>query len=188
MQENNMENIKKEKLDIDKAREFAEENFEKMDELNYQWNILHIKYMIKALEELTEGKDMDSDRLKALAWVHDIGKIKSEEDHASLSVDILSSEFDLDDIDRDCIINHGGSGNPATEEGRIFQTADGISLFYPEIMLFRFYAEAKEGSGFEKVLESVKKQYEKYCDKYSDRPEAVEILKEKFEKLFGEYN
>lgn len=166
------------------VRKFAEENFKKLQEYLYGWNILHVTYMIKAIEVLAVGDDIDINRLKTLAWVHDIGKIESEENHAEFSIKILEKEFDLSLLDRDCILNHGASKKPVSKEAKIFQKADGISLFYPEIVLYRFWAEAKEGTSFKDVTLAIEKQYKKYLDAYSDDPKAVDMLTKRYHALF----
>ena len=112
-------------LTEENARKFAEENFGKMPELENKWNIIHASCMVKAIEELTNNPRI-LDKLKPLAWVHDIGKIKSEENHGELSIEILNNSFNLDEIDKECILNHGSSGTPKSEEAKIFQTAAGL--------------------------------------------------------------
>lgn len=173
-------------MNEDNTKRFAEINFKKLPDYLYQWNILHVKCMIKAIEELSKTEKIDVSKLKALAWVHDIGKIKSEDNHAEISIKILEKEFDLDDIDKDCILNHGSSGKPKSKEAKLFQKSDGISLFYPEIILFRFWAEAKEGADFEEIKEKIKKQFEKYIKAYSDNQMAVDLLNTKYFFLFKE--
>jgi HD domain-containing protein len=172
-----------EKLTIEKAREYALEKFkEKLPELYYKWNVLHSEGIIKILEMIADDSNIDKERLFALAWIHDIGKIISEEDHAEKSVEILKKDFELTDIDVDCILNHGSSSKPETEQGKLFRYSDGLSLFFPEIINFRFYGEAKEGKTFEEVKEILKKSYEKYKKNYSDSEEIVKILDEMYHK------
>ena len=164
---------------LEEAKKFAEEKFKGMEELQCKWNILHAKYMIKALEELAEGEDIS--KFEALAWLHDIGKIEGPLNHAENSLKIAEQEFELDEIEKDCILNHGSNGKPKSNEAKIFQCADGLSLFYPEAISFRFYAEAKEGLAFEEVKEKLKKQYDKYIKLYADRPAVVQLIKKKYQ-------
>ncbi len=158
-------------------------NFKLLSKDYYDWNILHSKCIVKAINKLT-NEDLIKKRLIPLAWVHDIGKIKNDENHAKLSVKILEEKSELDKIDRDCILNHGSSGKPITPEGKIFRCADGISLFYPEILEFRFKAEKKEGRTEKEIKNEIKIMYEKYLDAYKDNQKAIELLKKKY----GEYN
>ncbi len=163
-------------LTQENAKEFAQEKFKQLPELLYQWNILHSEGIIEIIKILAKNKNIDKEKLFALAWVHDIGKIISEENHAELSLEILKKEFKLDETDIDCILNHGSSENPKTTEGKIFRYADGLSIFTKEIIMFRFFAEAKEGLSFEEIKERIKKQYKKYKERYSDSKEALELL------------
>ena len=166
------------------ARKFAEDSFSKLAELDCKWNITHVKCMIRAIKQLTK-KESIINRLVPLAWIHDIGKIKREKDHAKLSVEILEkNKFNLDNIDKDCVLNHGSNGKPESEEAKIFRVADGISLFYPELLLLRFYAEAKEGESFDEIIQNLQKVYEKYSLAYKNIPKAVELLKQKYEQLY----
>ena len=165
------------------ARKYAEEKFKQLPGFEYGWNMLHPKYMIKALEELND-EGIDLSRLKALAWVHDIGKIENMEDHAKLSVKILEKDFDLDEMDRECIINHGSEGTPKSKEAGLFQKADGISLFYPEMIMYRFWAESKEGLEFEEINAKLRKLYDKYTKVYSDSEKAMNLLKTRYEAFF----
>lgn len=170
------------KLTEREAQSYAHERFKQLPELYRQWNVLHSKYIIEALKELTQ-KEV-SDKLKALAWVHDIGKIEGDENHAEKGLKILEKDFSLDEVDKDCILNHGSSNKPTTPDGKLFRNADGLSLFYPEIMLFMTHWEGKKGSTFEQIQEKMKKQYEKYHKAYSDNPRALMLLKERYSALF----
>ena len=164
------------KLTIENAKTFALKKFKELPELLYQWNIYHTKGIIKALSIL--GKT--NERLTALAWVHDIGKTISDKDHAVHSVEILEKEFELDNIDKDCILNHGSKSKPLTSEGKTFRYCDGLSLFMPEVINFRFYIETKEGLSFEEIQEKIKKTYYKYNEAYSDNDKVINVLSSNF--------
>jgi|SRR3989344_1184911 len=162
-------------MDEEKAKEYADEKFKSLGELEAKWNYYHSFCIIKALKEL--GKD--EEKLRALAWVHDIGKINGEENHPEKSIVILKEDFDLDEIDIDCIRNHGSSARPETEEGKVFRYSDGLSLFYPETILFLVYGMAKEGKSFDEIRKYLDKQYDKYLNAYSDNSVVIELLKKK---------
>lgn len=171
-------------LTEENAREYALEKFEELPELDFKWNLLHSEGIIKILSILSKNKNFNKNKLFALAWVHDIGKTISEEDHAKLSLEILKKEFILDEVDIDCIINHGSSGNPKTEEGKIFRYADGLSLFTKRVIRFRFFAEAKEGLSFEDIEERIEKLYIKYKSSYADSEEILKLLEDLYNKNF----
>tara|TARA_Y100000310_G_C20689429_1_gene821228 strand:- start:88 stop:618 length:531 start_codon:yes stop_codon:yes gene_type:complete len=166
------------------TKKYVLERFKELSELNFKWNFLHSEGIIKILNILCRGKSIDKSKLFALAWVHDIGKTISEEDHAKLSLEILKKEFILDEVDIDCILNHGSSGNPKTEEGKIFRYADGLSLFTKEVIMFRFFAEAKEGLSFEEIKEKIEKIYNKYKSSYAESEEILKLLEDLYNKNF----
>ena len=171
-------------LTFENSKEFAEINFKQLDSKYYQQNMIHSRCMIKALEELHEKEDFDLNKLKRLAWVHDIGKIKGKKDHAIKSVEILEQEFELDDVDKDCILNHGSGDHPTTKEGKLFRCSDGLSLFYPEFIQFIIDSDKEEGKSKEKIKEKIEKKfYKKYKKAYSDFPLTLEILDKNFNKI-----
>lgn len=172
-------------LTEENAREFALKKFKKLPELNFKWNVLHSEGIIKILSILSKDKDFNKSKLFALAWIHDIGKIISEKGHAKLSLEILKKEFVLDEVDIDCIINHGSSENPKTGEGKIFRYADGLSLFTKKVIMFRFFAEAKEGFSFEEIEERIKKFYNKYKLSYAGSEEILKLLEDLYNKSFS---
>lgn len=171
-------------LTEENAREFALEKFKELPELDFRWNIIHSEGIIKILSVLSKNKNFNKNKLFALAWVHDVGKTISEEDHAKLSLEILKKEFILDEVDIDCIVNHGSSGNPKTEEGKIFRYADGLSNFTKRVIRFRFFAEAKEGLSFEDIEEKIKNLYNKYKSSYADSEEILKLLEDLYNKNF----
>jgi len=164
------------------AKKYALEHFKKMSEIYFKWNMLHSEEIIEVLTVLTRQNEINTDKLFALAWIHDIGKIKSDENHARLGIEILKEDFYLDKIDIDCILNHGSSGNPQTKEGRLFRYADGLSIFTNKSINFRFFAESKEGMKSEEINDKIKKLYEKYKKAYSDSEEILIILDDLYTK------
>lgn len=171
------------KLTPSTAQEYALRKFRELPDLYCQWNILHSESIIRVLGLLLP--DENKEKLFALAWVHDIGKVNSEEGHAEISLEILKGEFELDEVDIDCILNHGSSEKPKTKEGKMFRYADGLSLFTAKMVNFRFYAESKEGMSFDEISTRIAKLYEKYKLKYSDSEEAMSLLNGLFEKNVG---
>lgn len=170
------------------AKEFALEKFEQMSDLYKQWNILHSEGIIEILKILNSDKQFDSEKLFSLAWIHDVGKIRSEKNHAMISFEILSDYFYLDEEDEDCILNHGSSMNPKTKEGKIFRYSDGLSLFTEKIIEFRIFAERLENKSEKEIYEEIKKDYEKYKNKYSDSKEIISLLNELYKKITNKYS
>jgi len=151
------------KLNPKEAKAFALEIFRQLPDLEREWNTVHSESIIVALELLSAK----TDRLIALAWVHDIGKVKSRKDHAKYSAYMLKERFNLELVDIDCILNHGSSGKPQTEEGMIFRYADGLSVFIPASIRF---LQRHENS-----YQNIRELYDKYRERYDD-PKVLEIL------------
>jgi len=169
-------------LNIENAKKYALKKFNELPELKRDWNIIHAEGIIESLK-LLNCEDKIKEKLFAIAWVHDIGKIKSNDGHAKLSLEILKKEFELDQIETDCILNHGSSSVPKTEEGKIFRYSDGLSLFTSKAVMFKYYAEAKEGSDFNEITSGIKKSYDKYREKYSDSETALRLLDRLYNNL-----
>ncbi|MBM3247727.1 hypothetical protein FJZ17_04295 [Candidatus Pacearchaeota archaeon] len=165
-------------MNLEQAKTFAEQSFSNLDNLNKRWNLLHSKFLVRAIKELTPNKNIRK-KIIPLAWVHDIGKIKSEENHAKLSLELLK-DFKLDEIEKDCILNHGSSAKPRSEEGKIFRNGDGLSLFYPETIKFRLDVGIKEGKTPTEIKSEIEKFYHKYLGAYSDNPLAIKLLNKKY--------
>ena len=96
-------------MDQETTKKYAIEKFKSLSEVEYEWNILHPEYMIRAIEELSKKLNVsfDIERLKVLAWIHDIGKIEDFKNHAEVGLKILEKDFELTDLDKDCILNPG---------------------------------------------------------------------------------
>jgi len=172
-------------LNQETAKKYALEKFSQLPELKFKWNKVHSEGIIEILKILTSDKNIDLSKLISLAWVHDIGKIKSDKNHAGLSLDILKKEFLLDKVDTDCILNHGSSANPKTPEGKLFRYADGLSLFTDKAIKFRFDAGSKEGLSHEEIKGIIKKLYEKYKVKYPDSKEIINLLDKLYKKAIN---
>lgn len=114
------------KLTLEKAKELAAIHLLGMK--NGDFIFLHSKNVSEIAIILSEGKKVDKDILRTAGWVHDIGKSVSEENHEIYSIEILEKDYILDDKLKDCILNHGTSGKPITEEGKIFRIADKASI------------------------------------------------------------
>jgi HD superfamily phosphohydrolase YqeK len=58
-----------------------------------------------------------------------VGQVISKEGHAKISLELAEKKFGkLSGGLIDCIANHGSSKNPKTEEGKIIQLADKLSI------------------------------------------------------------
>ena len=84
-------------------------------------------------------------------------------------------------IIEDCILNHGSSSKPKTQEGKIFQLADKLSIFYPEFVKQLIELEKQEAIlSDDEILKKINKKLKKYLEIFSDK-EYQEIAREKYE-------
>jgi len=73
------------------------------------------------------------------AWVHDIGSVVERNDHAKHSLDLLEKEgFEISELIKDCVLNHGTSGQPKSEEAKILQMADKLSILSIPVLKILF--------------------------------------------------
>lgn len=78
---------------------------------------------------------INDDVFEIAGWVHDIGYSKNFENHADFAIPILQElGYEIDEILKDCILNHGNGKNPQTTEGKIFQLADKFSIFDSDVI------------------------------------------------------
>lgn len=148
------------KITLKIAEELALKKFNEIaSEEDRVFSIEHTKAVIQAALVLSQGKKVNQELLQIAGWLHDIGKVISMEDHAKHSLEILTSEgFDIDSKLKDCILNHGSSGNPQTEEGRIFKIADKACFLNKDILdVLVKYSLKKEKSEKDKDLEFIRK-------------------------------
>jgi len=167
----------KTKLTKDNAKQFALKQFEKLSPIYKQWNIIHSECIIDSIHFLSD-EIPDKNKFVSLAWVHDIGKVISEKDHAKHSLQILRETFELDAVEIDCILNHGSSNKPETKEGNIFRYLDGLSLFHPRSVNFQFFVGSSEGKTFQEIKDELIELFKKYKERYSNSEKAVSILNE----------
>ncbi|MBS3174867.1 HD domain-containing protein [Candidatus Woesearchaeota archaeon] len=159
-------------MKIKEAKEFEKKI------LDDKWNLIHSKSIIKILKLLKkEGYSFDLDLLAPLAYVHDIGKAVSDKDHAIHSLNILGKKFELNKIEKDCILNHGSSSSPVTPEGEIFRFADGLSLFTKESVNYFIQVE-----GIKKTKVELLKLYGKYKIAYKSNRKILEMLEKAYLK------
>jgi len=151
----------KKTLTPQKAKEFALEIFSQIEgEADREFRIFHVKAVTKTALALSEGDgSVDREVLEMAGWLHDIGYVESEQDHAEKGIGILEKEnFILNDKIADCILHHGLKGKPRTKEGKYLQMADKISFINPgvlEIFMKRNRGKMKkeEMDFLEKMLE-----------------------------------
>ena len=118
------------------AEQFARKILNKIEKPdNREFSIIHSKAVGETALLLAQGKNIDKDTLVIAAWLHDIGYSIKDKDHAQHSLEILKNEgFEISETIKDCILNHGSSKNPQTQEGKIFQIADKVCILNKDIL------------------------------------------------------
>ena len=90
---------------------------------------IHTKGVAKSAKLLAKKENLDENFFEIIAWVHDIGYSVDSKSHANHTLKILKKEdFEVNNIMKDMILNHGSLGNPETKEGKLMQIADKISI------------------------------------------------------------
>jgi len=115
------------KLTKEKAEELAKKYLLKKNIDPYHF--VHTLKVVQAVKIISRRKKLNKELLKICAWVHDIGysvnnSPNNDPHHAENSIKLLVDEgYYITDKIKDCILNHGGKGNPKTKEGKILQIA-----------------------------------------------------------------
>ncbi len=109
----------------------------------------HTQGVVSAVKILSKRFKLNEDKMVSRAWVHDIGYFLNDmQNHADNSLKILKEEeIYLDEVDEDCILNHGNGKNPYSREGKIMQIADKISILnedFLEILLSKKKVTSEE--------------------------------------------
>ena len=126
----------KEKLTIEKAKKISAEYLNKVEDKRLmEFLLIHSSKVAEISILIGKVKKLDIESLEIAGFVHDIGYFISEHDHPKNSLDILvKKKFEIDEKLKDCVLNHGANDEPQTEEGKIFQIADKISILDQETL------------------------------------------------------
>jgi HD superfamily phosphodiesterase len=143
------------KLEEKKAKELAKKYLLESGMKDGKIIYAHTEGVVFAAAELAGKYDRDKKMLEAVAWVHDIGQFEGTKDHAEISLSILEKEgIEIDDLTRDCILNHGNSGNPKSFEAKLINIADKISIIDRKILAEIIYLDEinEDYIGFIKMI------------------------------------
>lgn len=155
-----IKNMERKNLTVGTAKQFAISIFDLIKgQADRDFRIFHAKAVAKTAQALAEGhREIDREALEMGAWLHDIGYVGGEENHAERGIEILEKEgFVVSDKVADCVLHHGTWGKPRTKEGKIIQMADKISFINPgilEIMMVDGKIDENELEFLEKMLGS----------------------------------
>lgn len=121
------------------------------------YHFIHTLKVVQAVKIICKGKKLDKELLEICAWVHDIGysvnnSPNNDPHHAENSIDLLTKEgYEVTDNIRDCILNHGGKGNPKTIEGKILQIAVKFNIIDKDFL--EYIIDERAGGGEVQFLE-----------------------------------
>lgn len=105
---------------------------------------IHCQAVIDACIGMAAGTTLDKNVFLVAGWLHDLGKMKDDENHHVASLEFLDDylkeapSFEpLRETIIDCITNHRSNGAPKTLYGRIFQLADKVALLDTRWLAFK---------------------------------------------------
>lgn len=125
----------KSSLTPETAKKIAEDAFNKMqNKEDAEFFIKHSEAVGRCALLIAKNRKVEKKILMIAGWVHDIGYLVSKENHAQHSLEMLEKEFEINNTLKDCILNHGSTGKPETEEGRIIQVADKACMINLDIV------------------------------------------------------
>lgn len=123
------------KLTVEEAKKIAKKYLIESGLHQGEWYYLHEKSVADTAKVLGDRLKVDTDKMVIAAWVHDIGYSIEDENHGKHSLKLVEEIYELDDVLRDCILNHSGDANPKTKEGKIIQIADKISFLNTDVLI-----------------------------------------------------
>jgi len=120
----------KERITLEKARELYNTYLNKVhDKKLREFLFVHSLKVSEMAVLLGKINRLDINILEIAGLLHDIGYSVDEKDHPKHSLNIIEEKnFEVNEKLKDCILNHGGEGNPQTEEGKVFEIADKLSI------------------------------------------------------------
>jgi uncharacterized protein len=169
---------------IDKIRELVKNEAEESD-----WKY-HILPVVKYAKELAKIYVVDEEVIELAALLHDIGRIKfnDEDHHISGAIEaekILEDQGYSTEIIKEvkhCIESHRGSQNikPETISAKIIANADAMSHF-DSLPIFFYWR--KWMKSFEEVVKFVDEKFERDWNKKITLPEAKKMIEEKYKAV-----
>lgn len=122
-------------LNLSEAKQIAIDTSKKINPADHRdFFLVHSEKVGRVAKMIAQKLGIDNDVFEIAGWIHDIGYSKDFEHHADYTIPILQElGYGVDDILKDCILNHGGGKTPKTVEGKIFQVADKFSIIDPDV-------------------------------------------------------
>ncbi len=123
-------------LNLRKSKQIAIDISKKITPISRRdFFLVHSEKVGKVAKMIAQKIWLNNDVFEIAWWIHDIGYLKNIENHADFAIPILEELwYEINEILRDCILNHGNGKNPKTNEWKIFQIADKFSIFDQDII------------------------------------------------------
>lgn len=118
-------------LTIETAKQIAIENSHKIQDPQVrEFTLIHSEKVGLIANLIGKKMWLKTDLFLIAGRVHDIWYSVDFDNHAVLWVQILQALwYEMDELLKDCILNHGTHWVPKYYEGKIFQIADKLSIF-----------------------------------------------------------
>jgi len=155
-------------LTKESAKKFVFEEFAKMKpNVEKKFLVQHTRGVVKTASKLAKSKKVDKNSLEIACWLHDVARSIQSENHALLGVKMVKEKFGkINYIIEDCIVNHGSSKDPKTEEGKIIQLADKLSIMNDFKLFEIIFAKDKYKGESLKMLDYVYKDLIEVLKRY----------------------
>ena len=124
-------------LTIDAAKEIQKKYLEKISDNKLKEFVKVHSNLVGEMAIILSKNNELNEFFRIAALVHDIGYALNEAEHAKHSLRIiLEEDFQISEELKDCILNHGNSDKPLTEEGKLFRVADKLSALDKDFVSF----------------------------------------------------
>jgi len=124
------------KLTIEKAKKIANNISHQINPIdNREFFLIHSEKVWKVAKIIAEKLWLPTDIFEIAGRIHDIWYAKNIEQHSDFSISILEELwYEINDILKDCILNHWNNKTPKTKEWIIFQIADKLNIIDSDII------------------------------------------------------
>lgn len=123
-------------LTIPEAKQIALDIAKQINPVDHrEFFLIHSEKVAKVAKMIAKKIWIDTEVFEIAGRVHDIWYAKDMDNHSDFSLSILEELwYEINDILKDCILNHWNKKIPTTKEWKIFQLADKLSIIDSDII------------------------------------------------------
>lgn len=165
----------------------SEFSYNLLKDVSYGFVWDHTKIVVEMAKQLSKKIDenIDQEALEIGCWLHDIGRAKPDENHNDAGIKLANHLIaNLNEPQKkiviDIIKNHGRKGNPETPEGLIAKSADKMSAFTENAIMWKMLKWSREYETVEEIIthgiENLEKKYNLII-----HSQGKEIIQEQYE-------